>query len=116
MGNKDDEENDICVLDYLLTTETVGNSSDTSLRQILSRVIDKQVEISRSVEESAHPIRVKLAGYLIRVPGYGTVAEPVDARSLRSKERRRNELCICGSGRKYKKCCLELANYCEDVQ
>ena len=115
MGNKDDEENDIYVLDYLLSIDTVNNSSNVPLRQILSRVIDKQVEISNSIEEGAHPIRVKLAGYLIRLPGYGTVARPVINRSPRTKQPRRNDRCICGSGRKYKKCCLELANYDEDV-
>ncbi len=115
IGNKDDEENEIYILDYLLSIDTVNNSSNVPLRQILSRVIDKQVEISNSIEEGAHPIRVKLAGYLIRLPGYGTVARPVINRSLRTKQPRRNDRCICGSGRKYKKCCLELANYDEDV-
>jgi len=115
MGNKDDEENDIYVLDYLLSLDNISNSTDVPLRQILSRIIDKQVEISNSIEEGAHPLKIKLAGYLIRLPGYGVVARPIVRKSTRTEQPRRNDRCICGSGKKYKKCCLELASYDEDV-
>jgi len=115
MGNKDDEENDIYVLDYLLSIDTITNSSNVPLRQILSRIIDKQVEISNSIEEGTHPLRIKLAGYLIRLPGYRVIARPIVVKSARTAQPRRNDRCICGSGRKYKKCCLELASYDEDI-
>lgn len=115
MGNKDDEENDIYVLDYLLSIDTINNSTDVPLRQILSRVIDKQVEISNSIEEHAYQLRIKLAGYLIRLPGYSAIARPIVKRSPKTKQPSRNDRCICGGGKKYKKCCLELASYDEDV-
>jgi hypothetical protein len=115
MGSKDDEENDIYVIDYLLSIDTITNSTNVPLRQILLHVIDRQVEISNSIEEGAHPIRIKLAGYLIRLPGYGAVARPIVKRSPKTGQPRRNDRCICGSGRKYKKCCLELASYDEDI-
>lgn len=115
MGNRDDEENDIYVLDYLLSIDTITNSTNASLRQILSRIISKQLEISNSVEETAHPLKIKLAGYLICVPGYSAVAKPLVMRSPKPQEPHRNDQCICGSGRKYKKCCLEIAGYAEDV-
>lgn len=115
MGNKDDEENDIYVLDYRLTIDTIATSTNISLRQILSRIMDKQVEISDSIEEGAQPIRIKLAGYLIRLPGYGAVARPILKKSPRTEHPHRNDRCICGSGRKYKKCCLELDSYEEDI-
>lgn len=114
-GNKDDEENDIYVLDYLLSIDTITNSTNVPLRQILSRVIDKQVEISNSIEAGAHALKVKLAGYLIHLPGYGAVAGPIVKRGIRTEQPRRNDRCVCGSGRKYKKCCLELASYDEDI-
>jgi len=115
MGNKDDEENDIYVLDYLLSIDTIANSTDVPLRQILSRVASKQVEISNLIEETAHRLKIKLAGYLIRLPGYSAVAGPSVTRGPKTEQPRRNDPCICGSGRKYKKCCLDLANYDEDV-
>lgn len=115
VGSKDDEENDVYVLDYLLSIDIITNSTDALLRQILSRIIDKQLEISNSIEEGAHPIKIKLAGYLIRLPGYGVVTTPIFEKSTRTKQPRRNDRCMCGSGRKYKKCCLELVGYDEDV-
>lgn len=115
MGNKDDEENDIYVLDYLLSIDTIANSADLPLRQILSRVVSKQAEISNLIEETAHRLKIKLAGYLIRLPGYSAVLRPITTRGSKTEQPRRNDPCICGSGRKYKKCCLDLANYDEDV-
>jgi hypothetical protein len=115
MGNKDDEENGVYVLDYLLSIDTITNSTNVPLRQILSRIINKQLEISNSIEETAHLLRVKLAGYLIRVPGYSAVARPVVMRGRKTEQPHRNDRCICGSSKKYKKCCLELASYGEDV-
>jgi hypothetical protein len=115
MGNKDDEANDIYVLDYLLSMDVIANSTNVPLRQILSRIVNKQAEISNSIEETAHSLKIKLAGYLIRVPGYSGVTRPVIRARPKTKQPHRNDRCICGSGRKYKKCCLELASYAEDV-
>lgn len=116
VGTKDDTDNEIYVLDYSLTIDAMTDSTTVPLRQILSQVIDKQAEISDSIEERAHPLRIKLAGYLIRLPGYGAAAGPILKRSSRTENPRRNDRCICGSGRKYKKCCLELASYAEDIR
>lgn len=115
MGSKDDEENDVYVLDYALSMETVAASTDVPLREILSRTINRQLEISSSIEETAHPLKIKLAGYLICLPGYGAAARPVVTRSPKTQEPHRNDGCTCGSGRKYKRCCLEIASYAEDV-
>ena len=116
VGSKDDEQNSVYVLDYLLSIDIISDSVGVPLRQILSRIIDRQVEISNSIEEGAHPIRVKLAGYLIRLPGYGVGATSLAlGKGTRAEEPRRNDRCICGSGRKYKKCCLELTSYGEDI-
>lgn len=115
MGSKDDEQNDIYLLDYQLTIDTITKSTDIPLREILSAIMNKQVEISDSIEEGAQPIRIKLAGYLMRLPGYGAVARPILKRSPRTRHPHRNDRCTCGSGRKYKKCCLELDSYDEDI-
>lgn len=115
MGNKDDEDNDIYVLDYLLSIDSIADSADVPLRQILSRIVSKQAEISDSIEETAHRLKIKLAGYLICLPGYSAVPTPIMTRRSRTEQPRRNDPCICGSGRKYKKCCLALADYDEDV-
>ena len=115
MGCKDDEENEVYVLDYLLSIDTISDSTNVSLRQILSRIVKKQIEISNSIEENARPLPIKLAGYLIRLPGYGVPTMPILRESPRTNQPGRNDRCICGSGRKYKKCCLELNNYAEDV-
>lgn len=115
LGNKDDEENDIQVLDYLLTTETIAQFTGAPLRQIIARIVDRQAEISRSIEEGAYPLQINLAGYLIRLPGYSTAARPIIKGKPDIKKPGRNERCTCGSGRKYKKCCLELASYDGDV-
>jgi hypothetical protein len=115
VGCKDDEENEVYILDYLLSIDTIINSTNISLRQILSRIMNRQIEISNSIDEGARPLRIKLAGYLIRLPGYGARTMPNLRKSSRTKQPRRNDQCICGSGRKYKKCCLELDGYAEDM-
>jgi len=115
VGSRDDEENKIYVLDYLLSIDTINDSTNISLRQILSRIVNKQIEISNSIKEAARPLRIKLAGYLIRLPGYGALTMPILRKSPGTRRPRRNDRCICGSGRKYKKCCLELDCYDEDV-
>jgi len=115
VGSRDDEENEVYVLDYLLSIDTIIDSTNISLRQILSRIVNKQVEISNSIKEAARPLRIKLAGYLIRLPGYGALTMPILRKSPGTRRPRRNDRCICGSGRKYKKCCLELDGYDEDV-
>jgi hypothetical protein len=115
VGLEDDEENEVYILDYLLSIDTIIDSTNISLRQILSRIVNKQIEISNSIEEGARPLRIKLAGYLIRLPGYGALTMPILRKSPGTKQPRRNDRCICGSGRKYKKCCLELDGYAEDV-
>ncbi len=114
VGDKDDEENEVYVLDYLLSIDTIIDSTNISLRQILSRIVNKQIEISNSIEDSARLLRIKLAGYLIRLPGYGALTMPILRENSGTKQPRRNDRCICGSGKKYKKCCLELDGYAED--
>jgi hypothetical protein len=115
VGTKDDKENEVYVLDYLLCIDTVTDSTNISLRQILSRIVNKQIEISNSIDEGAQRLRIKLAGYLIRQPGFGVHPMPILEKGLRTIHPSRNDRCICGSGRKYKKCCLELDGYTEDV-
>jgi hypothetical protein len=115
VGSKDDEENEVYVLDYLLSIDIIANSSGQSLRQILRRIVNSQTEISNSIDKRARPKRIKLAGYLIRLPGYGAYTIPNIGKTSRAKQRSRNDPCICGSGKKYKKCCLELDGLAEDV-
>jgi hypothetical protein len=115
VGTEDDEENEIYVLDYLLSTDTITDSANLSLRQILSRIVNKQIEISNSIDVGAHRLRIKLVGHLIRQPGFGVLPIPIPQKSLRNQQPHRNDRCICGSGRKYKRCCLVLESYAEDV-
>jgi len=116
VGCKDDEKNEVYVLDYLLSIDTIIDSTNVSLRETLSRIVNKQIEISNSIEERARPLRIKLAGYLICLPSFGALTMPIPRKSLETKQRRRNDRCICGSGRKYKKCCLEIEGCAEDVE
>jgi len=112
---KDDEENKVYVLDYLLSTDIITDSKNISLRQLLSRITAKQKEMSDSVRERASTLSIKLAGYLLRLPGFGTSTIPYLVKSTETYLPGRNSPCICGSGRKYKKCCLELEKYTDDV-
>ena len=41
VGSRDDEENEVYVLDYLLSIDTIIDSTNISLRQILSRIVNK---------------------------------------------------------------------------
>ncbi len=115
VGTKDDEENEIYVLDYFLSTDIITNLSNASLRQILSEIRAKQKDISDSINKIARPLRIKLAGYLLSIPGFGTSLLTSPIERPKTLPLGRNSPCRCGSGRKYKKCCLELAQYTEDV-
>jgi hypothetical protein len=115
VGCKDDEYNGVYVLDYLLSIDIITASQNIPLRELLSRIIDKQRGISDAIRDGATSMSIKLAGYMLRLPGFRPSTIPYLAENVRTKPPGRNSPCICGSGRKYKKCCLELEKYADDV-
>ena len=115
VGCRDDEDNGVYVLDYLLSIDIITAFQNIPLRQLLSRIIDKQRDISDSIRDGATTMSIKLAGYMLRLPGFRPSTIPNLAENLRTKPPGKNSPCICGSGRKYKKCCLKLEKYAEDI-
>lgn len=115
VGLKDDEDNGVYVLDYFLSVDIIAASKDISLRQSLSLIIAKQREISESIRDGASTLSIKLAGYVLRLPGFRPSTTPYLLKSTRTQPPGRNSPCICGSGMKYKKCCLELERHADDV-
>lgn len=115
VGDRDDERQQIYVLDYLLSCDIVNDLKGSSLRQILKQIYNKQVAMSDSITGRAGILKIKLAGYLFHLPGFGIFVTPNTMLNLKKAEIGRNDRCICGSGLKYKKCCLELADFVEDV-
>lgn len=114
VGCKDDEDNGVYILDYLLSTDIITASQHIPLGQLLSRIIDKQRQISDAIRNGATTMSIKLAGYMLRLPGFKPSTTPYSAKNERIKPPGRNSPCICGSGRKYKKCCLKLEDYTDD--
>jgi uncharacterized protein YecA (UPF0149 family) len=115
VGLKDDEDSGVYILDYLLSIDIIAASKNIPLRQLLTLILAKQREISDSISNQASTLRIKLAGCLLRLPGFSPPATPYLLKSTRTQPTGRNSPCICGSGMKYKKCCLELESYADDV-
>jgi hypothetical protein len=114
VGIKDDEQNGVFTLDYFLSCELIARSGDSSLRRIMANILNKQRQLSDSAAKMAGTMKVKLAGFLFCLPGHGTYIHNIPSGAGR-REIGRNDPCLCGSGLKYKKCCLELADYDEHI-
>jgi hypothetical protein len=85
VGFKDDEDNGVYVLDYLLSIEIVTASKNTPLRQLLLRIIDKQRGISDAIRKGATTMSIKLAGYMLRLPGFKPPITPYLTTEERAK-------------------------------
>ncbi|MFC1962612.1 YecA family protein [Chloroflexota bacterium] len=114
VGHKDDWQNQVLILDYSLSSDIIASSGNSSLRQMIEAVIDQQRILSDFAAKRAGIMRMKLAGYLFCLPGYGNFIEKPPVHRRR-KEVERNNPCLCGSGLKYKKCCLGLEKYSENA-
>ena len=114
VGIKDDEQGGIFILDYFLSCELIRRSGNISLRRIIANILDKQRQLSDSAAKMAGIMKVKLAGFLFCLPGHGTYIHNVPPSAGR-REIGRNSPCLCGSGLKYKKYCMELADYDEHI-
>lgn len=114
IGEAHDIPPDISVIDYRLTCEVVGKYGGASLNEIISIVINVQNRMCAEIACIATPTRMKLAGFLFNWSGY----QPADMRTLAKLTSRaelgRNDRCLCGSGLKYKNCCIDLAGETDD--
>lgn len=114
VGIKDDEQHGVFVLSYFLSCDIIASSGGSSLRKIITDIVDKQSKLSDLVAKRAGTMKVKLAGFLFCLPGYGTYIQSIPP-SVWKRQIKRNDPCLCGSGVKYKKCCSELAGYDEHI-
>jgi len=114
VASKDDEQGGIFALDYLLGCELIPRSANSCLRRMMADILDKQRQLSDSAAKRAGTTKLKLAGFLFCLPGHGTHIHDIPP-TTRRREIGRNDPCLCGSGLKYKKYCLELADYDEHI-
>ena len=105
---------DVSVIDYRLACEVVSKCGSESLNEIISLVIDKQNSLCAEMASKSTTTRMKLAGFLFNWSGY----QPADIHTLARLTSRadlgRNDHCLCGSGEKYKKCCIDFAHQTDD--
>ncbi len=115
VGIRDDIQNEIFVLDYLVLSEIIDGSKNLNLKQLMKEVTNKHRKIEEIALKQAGTLRLKLAGYLFSAPGFGNflVAE---SQAMKYQEKiKRNDLCSCGSGLKYKKCCLAIESLSQNA-
>lgn len=115
VGGQMAAQSNMPVLDYFLTLEILQKYANRSLREILTLMLQQQQRLSEATAKKYHPMQVKLAGFLFRLPGYGDTRELSIFHNPSKPNLRRNDRCLCGSGIKYKDCCWELKDYIEDA-
>ena len=115
VGPKDDIQNEIFVLDYLVLSEIIDGSKNPNLKQLMKEVTNKHRKIEEIALKQAGTIRLKLAGYLFSAPGFGNFLA-AESQGMKYQEKiKRNDLCSCGSGLKYKKCCLAIESLSQNT-
>lgn len=115
VGPKDDIQNEIFVLDYLVLSEIIDGSKNLNLKELMKEVTNKHRKIEEIALKQAGTIRLKLAGYLFSAPGFGNF-QAAESQGMKYQEKiKRNDLCSCGSGLKYKKCCLAVESLSQNA-
>jgi uncharacterized protein YecA (UPF0149 family) len=80
-------------------------------KKIMSLVSERHNAFAEETAKMEYVIKIKAAGYLLCLPGWGTT-EPEDSyESGQAPRIFRNAPCPCGSGRKYKDCCKRMEQY-----
>jgi len=105
---------DLILGDYTLICDVAREHPNASLEKILTLVLNQQKALSEAGNRIAYTMQIKLGGVLFRMPGMRD-DKVSSIMTSKGKNLKRNDRCLCGSGMKYKTCCLELKNYTEDI-
>lgn len=110
-GLKDDINNNVRVLHYELMRMVIKESKADTISEILSQVCAKQDSVSHLADNEMIFGTVKLAGFLFRTPATTSPETKEIVAANPSPEPDRNKRCLCGSGKKYKRCCLPISTH-----
>ena len=108
IGGHESQNKGVPVFDYDLTREVISGLEECSIEKMLSAVSDKHNEFVKEIAGLECKMKIKAAGYLLCLTGWGETEPEDSSESGRAPKIYRNNPCLCGSERKYKDCCKRI--------
>lgn len=115
IGGHETQNKGVPVFDYDLTCEVIRGLEEYNIESILSSVSEKHNALAKEIAGMECVMKIKAAGYFLCLPGWSEI-EPEDSyESDQGSRIFRTAPCSCGSGRKYKDCCIRIEQYADNA-
>jgi len=103
------------VFDYTMTVDLLGANRFTTLAQFVVGIIKVHDMAISAVAKKECQGQFKLGGFVFRFPAFGDPGGRYYISMDSPNSTGVNAPCVCGSGRKYKKCCRDIDNYIDEA-
>lgn len=115
IGGHESQNKGVPVFDYDLTREIICGLEEYSIESMLSSVSEKHNAFVKEIAGMECVMKIKAAGYFLCLPGWSGTEPEDSSESAKTPTIYRNNPCPCGSGRKYKDCCIRIEQYADNA-